>query len=135
MKFSSLALIATMIPVGHAIVNSTLQEDVPNFSDSPISVVVVCDGNIDWSKLSLAELTLAGHALDESYNSIHALKDNDDSQLNDLVFYGSNKRRMLQAEESETDNLGFPFWKRRPMKGMISMILYYSYALVINSWP
>jgi hypothetical protein len=83
------------------------------FADAPVTVSVTCVGGstLDWSKLSLAELTLAGNALTSSYNNIHESMDNDDSKLNTLSFHTVGQRRMLEVGENVE-------WNRRLSKGM-----------------
>ena len=112
MKFSSIALITI---VGSVVANPIVHEDAPIFADGPIAVSVTCNGNIAWSKLSLLELSTAGKVLVESYNAIHALVNNDDSQLRDLVYGGNIKRSMI--EEGEDSNLD-SWFKPRVSKGM-----------------
>jgi hypothetical protein len=131
MKFTSIALITI---VGSVAANPIVQQDAPIFADGPITVSVTCNGNIAWSKLSLLELTTAGKVLVESYNAIHALVNDDDSQLRDLV-YGSNiKRDMLEGDE-DTNLDGW--FKPRVSKGtsngnamlMLSLFVVKSYEL------
>jgi hypothetical protein len=115
MKSTSIAFYASTILtifIGPAKVDGL--EEEATFADSPVTINAACigDTNIDWSTLSLAELTSAGKALAASYNTIHAATDNDDSQLRDLIFSGDDNRRMLDEDESLS-------WKRRPVKGKI----------------
>jgi hypothetical protein len=111
-SLASLALAILTLAFVPTKVNS-LETD-GTFADAPVTVSVVCSGGstIDWSKLSLAELTLAGNALTSSYNSVHETFDNDDSTLNDLSFHGVGQRRMLEAGEN------VEWWNRRLAKGM-----------------
>jgi hypothetical protein len=114
MKPFSLAFYAaTILTLSFVSTKVHCLEDEGAFADAPVTVSVTCNGGstIDWSKLSLAEITLAGHALTSSYNKVHETLDNDDSQLYELTFNGIGMRRMLQ----EGENLE---WKnRRPVKG------------------
>ena len=109
MFYASLVTTMTLLSFGHA---SSFVSEEESFADTPVSISVACTGGtkIDWSKLSLAELTLAGHALVESYNTVHASNDNDDSQLFDLTFNGNGSRRLQQVAE----NLQ---WKHHPITG------------------
>ena len=123
MKFTSIALI-TM--VGSAVANPIIHEDAPIFADGPISVTVTCNGNIVWPKLSLLELTTAGKVLVESYNAIHALVNDDDSQLRDLVYGGNIKNSML-GEEEDDSNLD-RWFKPRISKGTSNVYSVFMYT-------
>ena len=119
MKFTLIALISI---IGSTVANPIIQEDAPIFADGPIAVSVVCTGNIVWSKLTLLELTTASKVLVESYNAIHALVNNDDSQLRDLTFNGHVKTAMRQEEgeqDTEEDDNDLDAWfQPRPAKGV-----------------
>lgn len=111
MKFTSIAL---MTFVGFVAANPIVQEDAQIFADGPVTVTVSCNGNVVWTKLSLLELTTAGKVLVDSYNAIHALVNDDDSQLRDLVFSGKYTRSMLEGGEDATLDKWF---KPRVSKG------------------
>lgn len=119
MKFSSISIALIAAFTGHVIANPTVVEETTasTLADAPVTVTVTCDGaTIDWPKLSLSELTIAGTALVESYNAVHVDLPNDDSQLRDLVYSGASNRRMFE-EHDDTSNLGW-WGKPKPLKGM-----------------
>ena len=111
MKPFSLAL---CLPVVLSIGTKAFSLEEESFADAPVTISVTCTGDstIDWSKLSMAELSHAGNVLTSSYNSVHDSMDNDDSQLNDLSFNGAARCRMLE-------DVGNVEWKKHRMsKGM-----------------
>ncbi len=100
MKFTSIALITI---VGSAAANSVIiQEDAPAFADVPVSVSVICNGKIDWPKLSLPQSSFIGNILVDAYNTVHDKLNNDDSKLRDLIF-GSDDRLLQVDEETDLD--------------------------------
>ena len=126
MKFTSIALITIF---GSIAANAIVQEDGSIFADGPVTVTVTCNGNIVWSKLSLLELTTAGNVLVESYNAVHELVNDDDSQLRDLVFGGNVKRSMLEGGE---DNALDSWFKPSVSKGTNEPYKHSLHFLVIS---
>jgi hypothetical protein len=132
MKFTTIALITASF-CGAAFANPAVQEDTPStLTDVPISVSVICNVKIDWSNLMLPQMTKVASILAESYNAIHAMENNDDSVLTDLVFSGG-KRRMFDVEGDEAN---LESWsKSRPKKGThphIPFFFAYRYDIVLT---
>ena len=113
MKFTSIAFISI---VSSTVATDIIKEDAPIFADGPVALTVTCNGSIVWPKLSLLELSTAGKVLVESYNAIHDLVNDDDSQLRDLVYSGNLKGSMPE-EDDEDANLD-AWFKPRLSKGM-----------------
>jgi predicted lactoylglutathione lyase len=56
-------------------------------SDTPVDIAVKCTG-LNFAKLSVADDTFAGHALEDAYNKVHEQLDDDDSELANVRFSG-----------------------------------------------
>ena len=57
-------------------------------SETPVYIAVKCKG-INFAKLSVADDTIAGHILQDSYNEVHEKADNDDSRLSNVKYGGA----------------------------------------------
>ena len=69
-----------------------------SLSSKPTAVNIVpkCNG-LNLAKLSVADVTFAGNALQDSYNKVHSETDNDDSELSNVHWGNSVKANLGQS--------------------------------------
>ena len=107
MKFSTAVFLAIALRTSIAFAAPDMDGEAP--SKTPVGIKVTCDG-VDFTKLSVFDNTSAGHILEDSYNSVHTMADNDDSALDGLTFRGSG---MLGDYSEEEESLE---WRRKTPK-------------------
>jgi hypothetical protein len=107
MKLSAIACLATAFSTAAALTtaDTNLFEDT-TAAKAPVGIKVKCVG-IDFTKLSYSQNTVAGNALQDAYNTVHASAENDDSELSSLSYRGSASGALLG--DAGTENLDWSF--------------------------
>jgi hypothetical protein len=73
--------------------------DIPN-----ADIEIDCGKHFDLSVLSVSMGAFLSHAIQTSYNKVHADNANDDSALTNVYYFKKNKKNMLSTSEEKDEN-------------------------------
>jgi hypothetical protein len=87
--------------------------DIPN-----ADIEIDCGKHFDLSVLSVSMGAFLSHAIQTSYNKVHATNANDDSELTNVYYYKKNKKNMVSSSSSDENTVGgrFSYGPHNPYK-------------------
>jgi hypothetical protein len=109
-------LLESKVPVFQPIRACTIdlepgEDTIPDIPNADIEID--CGKHFDLSVLSVSMGAFLSHAVQTSYNKVHADNANDDSELTNVYYFKKNTKSMLSSEE-ETVGGGYSYGPHNP---------------------